>query len=108
MRLRLASREEAGDSKATYAVRLFWRTWQPLTCRAQGLTFGSRGNLLAETAACSRSTILPVEGSSSNGGNVTVGEFLDLDISTASGPDAKIPRPTLCGIEVVLQPSMGR
>ena len=107
MRLRLASREEAGDSKATYAVRLFWRDLAATDLQGPGIDIRLQGQSPGGDCRVLSEHDIAGGGIIQQWRNVTVGEFLDLDISTASGPDAKIPRPMLCGIEVVLQRNIG-
>ncbi|NLX54950.1 MAG: PQQ-binding-like beta-propeller repeat protein [Planctomycetaceae bacterium] len=98
MRLRLASREEAGNTLATYGVRLYWRDLTPadlsgsrINIRLQGQSPGDKCSVRADPDATGGGVIQEWSG-------VQVGEFLDLDIASPPGVD-----PMLCGVQVVRQ-----
>ena len=100
MRLRLASREEAGNTLATYDVRLYWRDLTPadlsgsgIDIRLQGQSPGDKCSVRADPDAAGGGVIQEWSG-------VQVGEFLDLDMDMAPPPGAD---PMLCGVQVIRQ-----
>ena len=91
MRLRLASREEAGDTKATYEVRLYWRdvavadlSSPGIDIRLQGQSPGGDCHVLSGPDTLGGGVIQQWH-------TVRVGEFLDLDITTTASPDPQSP-----------------
>ncbi len=101
LQLRLASREEAGETLWTYTVRLYWRHVAPadlqgprLGLRLQGQPPGADCRVLGQPDPGNGCLVQQWE-------QVTAGEFLELDVSGASPLDLATPRPLLCGIEVI-------
>ena len=111
--IRLASRDESGDAEAHYQVRLYWRDVSAgevqsavQEIRLQGQSTNGQIRALPgrrpagshPEAALSESAFIVQEWH-----NVTVREFLELDIPPIPATPAATSRPLLCGIDMVLE-----
>ncbi len=111
--IRLASRDESGDAEARYQVRLYLRDVSAgevqsavQEIRLQGQSTNGEIRVLPgrrpagshPEAALSESAFIVQEWH-----NVTVREFLELDIPPIPATLASTSRPLLCGIDMVLE-----